>query len=384
MLITNGVVLSFLSDFRIIFVILGIILALILIFVLAIVLKIQSFKRKLSEEAPTIEIAGSVPERLSALNTDLAPYGFAYEINQDVFYSILDPWQRAAGYCRLYDEACAPLGLIIDCEPIRFEYNGKKWLIEFWKGQYGMTTGGEVGIYYTTGPDLDIPNIFNGTFYFSPRNEEFIPMSFVLRKNGNLLITRGGVHWWLTGFKLGEFSDPSELTMDIVMDLYDSAMVNAFIEALREAGYDSDEYAVQGLRVYVRFATPHTAQPLTRTAVTDKAMQKSNKSFVDSYLNYTKNYSDTLDKIEVIKVEAPQMYHEILNPGKTKHAYDGFDKIKAFYDELDESNDESVEPDDMYNLDNVEDMADMDDLDYSEDMADMNDWDYKDDWNEEE
>ena len=35
----------------------------------------------------------------------------------DIFYSLNDCWQRDFGYCRLYDEACAPLAMIIDCEP---------------------------------------------------------------------------------------------------------------------------------------------------------------------------------------------------------------------------------------------------------------------------
>lgn len=29
------------------------------------------------------------------------------------------------GYCYLYDEACAPFGMIIDFEPIHFEYDDK-------------------------------------------------------------------------------------------------------------------------------------------------------------------------------------------------------------------------------------------------------------------
>mgnify|MGYP000621142798 CR=1 FL=1 len=28
-----------------------------------------------------------------------------------------------------------------------FDYQGKTWLLEFWKGQYGINTGAEIGIY---------------------------------------------------------------------------------------------------------------------------------------------------------------------------------------------------------------------------------------------
>jgi len=102
----------------------------------------------------------------------------------------------------LYDEAAAPLGMIVDCEPIHFEYKGKRWLIQFWKG-----------VYATDKPDINIPGLFKGTFYNSIKDDEFLWMSFTLKKNGKVLFERGDRHWWLTGFKLGEFSQPWELTM---------------------------------------------------------------------------------------------------------------------------------------------------------------------------
>jgi len=242
----------------------------------------------------------------------------------------MNPWQRELGYCRLYDEASAALSMIIDCEPIRFEYNGQKWMIEFWKGQYGMTSGAEVGIYYTDGPDLNIPGIFNGTFYYCAKDEDRINMAFVLRKNGNLLFTRTGYHWWLTGFKLGEFSNPSELSMDITLDLFDRQMANAFVEALKKAGYSENEYGVQGKRVYVSFTKPHTSQPLTRTAFTEFIMQRNNESFCDAYNRLTEDYTDTIDKLEIVRNESPNMYNQILNMGKPRAVYDAFQWIKSY------------------------------------------------------
>lgn len=320
-------ILILLSDFKIFF----IIVALIAFLIISIYFKLKRKKNGIKEVIhPVTDIIGTDPDRLAELNNDLEPFGFSYEPNQDVFYSLLNPWQKKVGYCRLYDEASAPLSMIIDCEPIRFEYNGKKWLIEFWKGQYGMTTGGEVGIYYTTGLDLNIPGIFNGTFYSSLKDEDFINMSFVFRKKGNLLFTRNGYHWWLTGFKLGEFSKPSDLTMDIVMDLYDKQMADVFIRALKKAGYKDDEYAVYGRRVYVRFSKTHTQQPITRTTLTNFIMQRNNESFCISYNSMTQEYTDTLDKLEIVRNESPTMYDKILNMGKAKAVFDSYNKIKSF------------------------------------------------------
>ena len=46
------------------------------------------------------------------LNADLKDAGFAYEINGDYFYSLMDCWQREVGYCRLYDEAAPMFNMI--------------------------------------------------------------------------------------------------------------------------------------------------------------------------------------------------------------------------------------------------------------------------------
>ncbi len=292
-------------------------------------------KRKKKEQEkkvipPVTNIVGTHQERLAELNEDLEPFGFIYEPVQDIFHSLLNGWQRNFGYCRLYDEACAAFSMIIDCEPIPFEYNGVKYLIEFWKGQYGMTTGGEVGIYYAKGPSLNIPGIFNGTFYHALKDEHMINMSFALRKNGNLLFTRSAYHWWITGFKLGEFSYPSELSMDIIMDLYDRRMAYVFGEALMKAGYTEDEFAVRGNRVWIRFDQPHTPQPLSRTGFIEKLMQKNNRSLCDAYYYLTESYTDTLDKLEIVKNESPNMYRQILNIGKPREVFDAYSKLKGF------------------------------------------------------
>ncbi|HKL79602.1 MAG TPA: DUF4474 domain-containing protein [Mobilitalea sp.] len=289
-------------------------------------------KREQRVVRPITDVVGTNPERLAELNNDLEPFGFAYEPMQDFFYSVMNGWQRGFGYCRLYDEATAVFSMIIDCEPIPFKYNGVKYLIEFWKGQYGMTSGCEVGVYYTTGPDLNIPGFFNGTFYYALKDEHRINMSFACKKNGNLLFTRNAYHWWITGFKLGEFSQPSELSMDITMDLYDQRMAYAFGEALMNIGYTDEEFAVRGRRVYIRFTKPHTPQPITRSSFTEHLMQKNNRSFCDAYQYLTEAYTDTLDKLEIVRNESPNMYNQILSMGKPRQVFDSYNKIKNFID----------------------------------------------------
>jgi len=76
--------------------------------------------------------------------------GFAYPPEKDIFYSTKNAWQKNFGYTRLYDILAPIFRIIIDTEPIKFNYNNKNWLITFWKGQYGIVTGAKIGIYYTT------------------------------------------------------------------------------------------------------------------------------------------------------------------------------------------------------------------------------------------
>jgi hypothetical protein len=305
----------------------------ILLLLLAFIVRYRRKKRRKKKHEvihPVTEIVGSTTERLEELNRELMPFGFTYEPYQDIFFSLLNPWQRELGYCRLYDEASVIMSMVIDCEPIRFEYAGRRWLIEFWKGQYGMTTGGEVGIYYTEWPDLNIPGVFNGTFYYCVRDEDLINMSFILKKRGNILFTRSGYHWWLTGFKLGEFSKPSELSMDITLDLYDRKMANAFVDALIKAGYTDEEFLQQGRRVIVRFDKPHTKQPLTRSGLTEFIAMRNNESLCVSYNTLTESYTDTLDKLEIVRSESPSMYNQILNLGKPKAVFESYNTIKEY------------------------------------------------------
>ncbi len=267
------------------------------------------------------------------LNESLEVLGYAYDPSQDIFYSILYPWQRKFGYCRLYDEAAAPMGIIMDCEPIYFEYGGREWMIEFWKGQYGLTTGCEIGVYTANGPDLNIPGVFNGTFYDCVDVEDFLHMSCSLKKNGRTLFKRKGIHWWLTGFKLGEFSQPSELTMNINIALKDGYMRNAFIGGLRKAGYSHHKIEIKGNVVSFVYAKPHSLQPYTRTKVTDAIFQKKNKLLCDKYKEATKGCITLQDKFKAVKEKAPEIYGHVSGLGRPKQLYDQYESFWGGEDE---------------------------------------------------
>ncbi len=271
---------------------------------------------------------GFLPQRTGydELDKAIETAGYSYDPRQDIFYSNMDPWQRKVGYCRPYDEAAAPLGMIIDCEPIYFEYSGTKWMIGFWKGQYDLVTGGEIGV-YTRGLELTIPGIYSGTFYNCASSAELLPMSYTLKKNGNTLFTRKGEHWWLTGFKLGEFSEPSELTMDIKITLNNEIMRDAFLTGLSDAGYSDVELTIARNTVSFTFDIPHTLQPITRTTATDRIIQRKNKLLCDKYQEITGTSEKIQDKIKVVEEQSPEMYEKIVKIGKSKPLYELYEKI---------------------------------------------------------
>lgn len=260
--------------------------------------------------------------------------GYSYDSNQDIFYSSMDAWQRTMGYCRLYDEACAPLGMIIDCEPVYFEYDQKKWLIEFWKGQYALTTGCEIGVYTATGPSIYINGVFNGTFYNCASNADQLQMTLTLKKNDKTLFTRSENHWWLSGFKLGEFSEPSELTLDLIITLKNEIMLNSFLIGLKKAGYNENEIIINKNTVSLNFNKTRTPQPISRTIQIDRIMQTKNKLLCDRYRDITKQYDNLPDKIKAIHQQAPDIYEKIRSIGKNQRIFRNYEKIKSYLNEI--------------------------------------------------
>lgn len=214
-------------------------------------------------------------------------FGFVYDAKQDIYISKVDAWQRYAGYHRIIDEVSAvPAGMVIDCEPIAFEYNNKTYMIKMWKGQYDLSIGSEIGIYEKLGEDP----ILRTTIWKCAENEDMLQMSYSLKKNGTEVFSREGKHWWLTGFKPGEFSNPGDLTMDISITFDDqhSGMRDAFIGdpnnpskgRLEKLGYS---YSVDGNTVKFSFGTPKTQQPWSYNTILNSATQVKNYGLVKAY-----------------------------------------------------------------------------------------------------
>ena len=227
--------------------------------------------------------------------------GFAYLPDEDIICSTVNNVQRSGGYCKGYDEAAIAINYVIDCEPIYFCYDGYEWLIELWKGQYGIETGGEIGVYYREqGKSLSIAEkTVMGKLYTCVPDERMLEMRFKLCKDGELLFIRGWErHWWLTGFRWGLLSQPEQLTMMVGIRFPDREMQRAFVcEGLKEMGYTYIE--PDCCSVEFCFADPISKQPDIREKLRN-SVQGINRELVNTYNNLREKYGITCNDPNVI------------------------------------------------------------------------------------
>lgn len=247
------------------------------------------------------------------LNEALAPFGFFYEERDDSISSGMYPWQRQVGYCRAYDEAAITMNMVFDCEPIYFQYNGKSYLIEMWKGQYGCTTSAEIGIYVNDEREYDKPP--RELFYQCVSDEERLPMQFVLRRRDGIVMQRRAVHWWLTGFAVGLFSHSSELIMEVGIGFPNSMMRRAFCIGLLETGYCATTLRIEQNWVFLVLNRPHSPQPDRYPAWYGRLKNYRNRKLCALYLRMTKPFESTLDRISYLGYCFPFLYKALIRIG---------------------------------------------------------------------
>lgn len=206
-----------------------------------------------------------------AVTVTKAPTGavlsYKYNEGEEFFYIEDDPWQRQFGFNRLYDTAAPMTVMFYDTVRIKFNHDNKDWMIQMWKGQYGLVfIGSEIGV-YTKKPSQSADH------YDCASDEDSLKMEMTLYNGDSWLFTRTyGTYWWITGFvpgSLARFKDPSSLTVLARITLKDSAMKDLFVKGLEENGFGSgytgfsttDTYRTEGNSVYFNWKG---ASPLTR------------------------------------------------------------------------------------------------------------------------
>lgn len=237
------------------------------------------------------------------------PFGYRFHCDHGFFSSTVDAPQRRAGYAWLYDYMAPRFQMVFDSLPVYFDYRGRTWLIEFWKGQYGINTGAEIGVYHADGiiPESD----YKTTWFTCAEDHEMLDCSFQLCKCGNECICNSDRHWWLTAFLVGCFSKPSALTMESCISFPNREMLCAFVNGLKRTGYPEDCISVRGLTVcFVFHRDTEKFNLLTR--FWRRFSQWKNKLFCKLYLWVTRPFFCTEDRILYLYYYLPAAFRKLL------------------------------------------------------------------------
>lgn len=176
---------------------------------------------------------------------DTGLFGFKYSMTDKVFYTAEDAWQRNFGFEETYDNVAGAGAISYDTMRVKFNYNNKEWMMQYWKGQYGFVLiGAELGLYNRD------PGSTNSTYYNVVTDAEKLNMSVkVYRRDPddqnkyNLLFQRSpSTTWWLTGFTPGTLSagsyvvpadETAKLRAEYVINFQTAEQAQAFVNGLK-------------------------------------------------------------------------------------------------------------------------------------------------------
>lgn len=139
--------------------------------------------------------------------TDSGFFGFKYNTKDKVFITAEDAWQRNFGYAETYDKVSGLGAISYDTIRVFYNFDGKDWMVQFWKGQYGFVMiGAEIGVYNRA------EGATGNTFYNCVNDDEKFTMSMDIYRGTSgqnssqfeKLFSRSKTKtWWLTGFTPG-------------------------------------------------------------------------------------------------------------------------------------------------------------------------------------
>lgn len=248
----------------------------------------------------------TLEEKIFAINAILNPFGFEFDPWQDIVISKNEAWQRDLGYSNFYDMNAPFFNIVMDCEPIYFDYGNKHYRLEFWKGQYGITTGAEIGLYIR-----DFNTNLKKSIYRSATNEERLEVCFHLFKKC-YMFSRSGLSWWLTGFDVGKFSKPEDLKMTAAVRFPNEEMRNAFIKGLLNAGYAENKININCNEVSIDFCYPNNFKLNKYRKIIRIFAQIFNRINCSLYMWITKPFNRTIDKLDYLRYLAPCLYKFIV------------------------------------------------------------------------
>lgn len=251
-------------------------------------------------------------EKCRLLDDLLAPFGYCYLECQDIISTRNDAWQRNMGYTALFDRAASHFNMVFDALPVYFPYDNRTWLIEFWKGQYGINTGAEVGVYHAD--RLLSESELKTALFQAVDDQEMLPLSLELIKEKCPLASVSKTTWWLTAFCMGQFSCPGELSMNISIRFPDCEMRCSFVNALHHAGISREHIRVCGNMVYIGYCGRQETEYSFFERLRRRLSQFSNRLFCRIFLLITRPFTTTLDRLLYLYCLLPFAFRRTITP----------------------------------------------------------------------
>lgn len=261
------------------------------------------------------------PEKCQLLNDLIQPLGYHYLPCQDIFFSTYHAWQRDFGYTHSFDCFAPYFNMVFDSEPVYFNYDNRTWLIEFWKGQYGINTGAEIGIYCA---DSIIPPQKRKKELFHTISDEEIPIfSMNLYRNtthkSRNIASLSMPHWWLAAFRMGCFSKPADLCVDFCICFPNCDMMHAFANALIRLGYDPCSLEMCSSRICFSYHKPVTPPPCGQiTKLVRCLVQWKLHLFCHLYFIITRPFCCTVDCLLYLYFYLPFIFRHCLRLRRCK------------------------------------------------------------------
>lgn len=249
----------------------------------------------------------------------IEPFGYLYVLPKNIFSSCIDAWQREFGYCTLYDRTAYHFNMNFDCLPVYFNYDGKTWLIEFWKGQYGINTGCEIGVYYAD--RILAEDERDTTLFQCVEDKDMLNLSFTLFKKDTILTRLTQKHWWLTAFSMGCFSAPSDLALRSFISFPNCEMASAFLNSLKKSESCPEDIYTYCNTVAFTFSRGTVSGNIFRRLRTYIG-QLLNCFFCKVYLFITRPFDLSIDRLLYLYYYLPFAFRRMLRIRRYK-------KIKA-------------------------------------------------------
>ena len=270
-------------------------------------------KRNAIQKVNTLDIN----EKETILNNLAEPFGYTYEPSQDIFATRQDAPQKHFGYTEIYDRSAAFFHMVFDYETIYFDYNNRTWLIEIWKGQYGINSGCELGVYYAD--EIVPPEKYASTLFKAVDANENLPITLKLHRKpateSNAFEVLGqirGRHWWPAIFKMGRFSKPAELLVQVSIRFHDYAMLCSFLRSFKVT-LPATCYTVNGLTVYFTFSKSTRKFPLFRRMVRRLTLLSCHL-LCKIYNHLTKCFENSGDKLLYLYYRMPILVRLLFRP----------------------------------------------------------------------